>query len=165
MAVAAPAAPSVAAATDNETHVVYLTRNTQACVLRPFCFFVSWQGVLTLAYRGFPAPLVALKQQITDYYQGLPKESPGSKWPKTSLASLKEGRRLTPDQLQRLNDLCRSVFPSVSDALQNGLQRGVACQWAAASIPPTSVALLLPWDWGNVGKLFLLRLLSLTALK
>jgi hypothetical protein len=98
---------SKAAAPDNRTHLEYLTRNTQACVLRPFCFFVSWQGVLTLAYRGFPAPLVGLKQQITDFYQGLPNESPGSKWPKTSLASLKEGKRLTPDQLQRLNQLCR----------------------------------------------------------
>lgn len=105
----APVAAYVATKPANETHLEYLTANTQACVLRPFCFFVSWQGVLTLAYRGFPAPLVALKQQITDFYQGLPKESPGSKWPKTSLASLKEGKRLTPDQLQRLNQLCRSV--------------------------------------------------------
>lgn len=100
-------AVNTTSALSQETHLEYLARNTQACVLRPFCFFVSWQGVLTLAYRGFPAPLVALKQQLTDYYQGLPKESPGSKWPKTSLASLKEGKRLTPAQLQRLNDLCR----------------------------------------------------------
>lgn len=30
--------------------------------------------MLTLAYRGFPPQLVALKQQISDYYQSLPKE-------------------------------------------------------------------------------------------
>jgi hypothetical protein len=142
------------------------------------------QGVLTLAYRGFPPALVSLKQQIGDFYQSLPKEvgqlynsswhcqlscqavapletsccaypprqqllrrsmllanglevyaplwllrrvpyarsysscccccccccccqSPGSRWPKTSLAALREGRRLTPAQLQRLNEICR----------------------------------------------------------
>lgn len=76
--------PSAASHSDaKETQLDYLCRNTQACVLRPYCFFVSWQGVLTLAYRGFPQALVQLKQQITDFYGGLPKESPGSKWPKT----------------------------------------------------------------------------------
>lgn len=104
-AVAGPSAPP--SSSTAETHLEYLTRNTQACVLRPYCFFVSWQGVLTLAYRGFPPQLVALKQQISDYYQSLPKESPGSRWPKTSLAALKEKQRLTPAQLQRLNEICR----------------------------------------------------------
>jgi hypothetical protein len=87
---AAPAAvenvtglPQISTLTSGETQLEYLCKNTQACVLRPYCFFVSWQGVLTLAYRGFPQQLVQLKQQITDFYQGLPKESPGSKWPKT----------------------------------------------------------------------------------
>jgi hypothetical protein len=90
-----------------ETQLEYLVRNTQACVLRPFCFFVSWQGVITLAYKGFPQNLVELKQQLTDYYQALPKENPGSKWPKTSLGALKEGKRLTPEQLDKLNAICR----------------------------------------------------------
>jgi len=90
-----------------ETQLEYLVRNTQACVLRPFCFFVSWQGVITLAYKGFPQQLVELKQQLTDFYQALPKENPGSKWPKTSLGALKEGKRLTPEQLTQLNTICR----------------------------------------------------------
>jgi hypothetical protein len=75
--------PAISTLTSTETQLDYLCSNTQACVLRPYCFFVSWQGVLTLAYRGFPQPLAQLKQQITDFYQGLPRESPGSKWPKT----------------------------------------------------------------------------------
>jgi hypothetical protein len=93
-----PAAPGAAAAPQQqqqqqqqlagETQLAYLCRNTQACVLRPYCFFVSWQGVLTLAYRGFPAPLAALKQAVPGFYGGLPKESPGSKWPKTRWACL-----------------------------------------------------------------------------
>lgn len=76
--------PSLSTLTAGETQLEYLCRNTKACVLRPYCFFVSWQGVLTLAYRGFPQSLVDLKQQVTDFYGGLPRESPGSKWPKTS---------------------------------------------------------------------------------
>jgi hypothetical protein len=75
--------PPISTLKPEETQLEYLCRHTQACVLRPYCFFVSWQGVLTLAYRGFPAPLAQLKQQITDFFQGLPRESPGSKWPKT----------------------------------------------------------------------------------
>eukprot|EP00775_Hariotina_reticulata_P011186 gene11186-11336_t len=109
--VIAPPLPST------ETQLEYLVNNTQACMLQPYCFFVSWQGVLTLAYKGFPPALVSLKQQLTDFYPALPKESPGSRWPKTSLASLREGQRLTPDQLQRLNELCRkhsSVFDTAT---------------------------------------------------
>eukprot|EP00882_Tetradesmus_deserticola_P029489 GHRQ01033034.1.p1 GENE.GHRQ01033034.1~~GHRQ01033034.1.p1 ORF type:complete len:222 (+),score=63.81 GHRQ01033034.1:84-668(+) len=107
MALAAAASTSVLPCSTAETHLDYLLRNTQSCVLRPYCFFVSWQGVLTLAYRGFPPALASLKQQISDFYQSLSKESPGSRWPKTSLAAVREGRRLTPAQLQRLNQLCR----------------------------------------------------------
>lgn len=47
------------------------------------------------------------QEQLADYYDGLPKESPGSRWPKTSLACVQEGKRLTPQQLARLNELCR----------------------------------------------------------
>lgn len=43
--------PPISTLTSQETQLEYLCRNTQACVLRPYCFFVSWQGVLTLAYR------------------------------------------------------------------------------------------------------------------
>lgn len=88
------------------TQLAYLVDQCTPCVLRPFAFFVSWQGVLTLAYRGFPEPLVALKAGLADYYGGLPEENPGSRWPKTSLGALKDGRRLTPEQLKKLNAVC-----------------------------------------------------------
>lgn len=39
--------------------------------------------------------------------QGLPRENPGSRWPKTSLGALKDGARLTPEQLQTLNAICK----------------------------------------------------------
>ena len=99
--------PSSNAAAVADTHLKYLISNTPACVLYPHQFFCSWQGVLTLAWRGFPQPLVDLKASLSDYYSSLPPENPGSRWPKTSLGALKDGKRLTPEQLQKLNALCR----------------------------------------------------------
>jgi len=56
---------------------------------------------------GFPPALVELKQRIElAHGHCLPRESPGSKWPKTTLAALKDGKRLTPHQLEKLNELC-----------------------------------------------------------
>ncbi|GMH39638.1 hypothetical protein BSKO_07536 [Bryopsis sp. KO-2023] len=86
-----------------------LIGQTSACVLQPKCLFVSWNGVLTLVYRGFPPCLTKLKSDVSSAFPGLPKENPGSLWPKTSLAALKDKCRLTPDQLQQLNNICRDV--------------------------------------------------------
>lgn len=77
------------------------------CCLQPLAFFVSWQGVLTLAYSGFPPALLGLKAAVDAAAPALPAESPGSRWPKTSLACLRDGRRLTPDQLATLSAICR----------------------------------------------------------
>jgi hypothetical protein len=56
--------------------------------------------------RGFPLPLLELKSALNGI-QGLPAEQPGSLWPKTSLACLHDRRRLSPDQLQALLEVCR----------------------------------------------------------
>lgn len=52
---------------------------------------------------------IALQADLSDYYGGLPQEMPGSLWPKTSLAALKEGTRLTPEQLKALIAICWCV--------------------------------------------------------
>lgn len=59
-----------------------------------------------LPSSGFPPALLELKERIELAHPSLPKESPGSKWPKTTLAALRDGQRLTPQQLEILNDLC-----------------------------------------------------------
>lgn len=133
---------------------------TPTSFLQPYCFFVSWQGVLTLAHRradacqlyirsalapppwdhacswctggrngtcpetpstsfhdapstsarsGFPKALVDLKGALVANCAALPPESPGSKWPKTTLGALRDGVRLTPEQLQQLNAICKCV--------------------------------------------------------
>eukprot|EP01018_Ginkgo_biloba_P016589 Gb_26386 [translate_table: standard] len=84
-----------------------LISEAQACVLRPLEFFVAWQGVLTIAYSGFPPNLCKLKKRIHLELSGLMKENPGSMWPKTSLACLKDSKTLSMSQLVQLREICR----------------------------------------------------------
>ncbi|KAH8973662.1 hypothetical protein BDL97_01G060000 [Sphagnum fallax] len=69
-----------------------MVAETRAATFQAMEFFVSWQGVLTIAYSGIPPSLL--------------QENPGSKWPKTSLACLRDNQRLSMEQLQRLHDIC-----------------------------------------------------------
>ncbi|EFJ44920.1 hypothetical protein VOLCADRAFT_121227 [Volvox carteri f. nagariensis] len=95
------------AALPAKSQIEYLISQTSPSLLRPMAFFVSWNGVLTLAYSGFPPALMYLKQSLNDTVEGLPAEYSGSKWPKTSLGALHDKARLTPEQLDRLNAICR----------------------------------------------------------
>jgi hypothetical protein len=84
-----------------------LVGRTASTELRPWAFLVAWDGVLTLAYRGFPRSLVDLKQHIGHHFPELPPENPGSKWPKTTLGALAEGAPpLTLAQLRTLKRVC-----------------------------------------------------------
>jgi hypothetical protein len=46
-------------------------RGTARTELRPWGFFVAWDGVLTMVYRGFPRPLTDLKQHISRHFPEL----------------------------------------------------------------------------------------------
>jgi hypothetical protein len=74
--------------------------------LRPVQFFVSWNGVLCLVFEGFPKPLEDLKRAIVNRCAPLPRENPGSRWPKISLAAVRPNLRLTRDQLDCLFLIC-----------------------------------------------------------
>eukprot|EP00887_Chlorella_sp_A99_P004960 scaffold4.g4960.t1 len=80
--------------------------NTNSSLLEPAAFFVSWHGVITLAYRGFPPALVDLKARLAVAHPGLPPERPGSLWPKTSLGALRDGAALSREQLAALLRIC-----------------------------------------------------------
>jgi len=82
---------------------------TRACVLRPAQYFPAWQGVLTLCYTGLPPALADAKAHLAARYPHLPKENPGSMWPKTTVACLREGKRLSPEQLATLLRVCAEV--------------------------------------------------------
>ena len=57
--------------------------------------------------RGFPPAITQLKAVLERMHPTLPKENPGSRWPKTSLGALRDRKRLTPHQLERLLRICR----------------------------------------------------------
>lgn len=59
------------------------------------------------ACRGFPPAITQLKGVLERMHPTLPKENPGSKWPKTSLGAVRDGKRLTPEQLELLLRICR----------------------------------------------------------
>ena len=62
------------------------------------------------ARSGFTGALVDLKSRLSAAHPCLPPENPGSRWPKMTLGCLRDGRRLTPDQLALLRRLCRCAL-------------------------------------------------------
>jgi hypothetical protein len=99
-----------------------MCEDCEPCELRPTAFFVAWSGVMTLAWQGFPPVLADLKRRIAETFPALPPEKPGSKWPKTTLGCLKEGARLTKDQLRTLTQLCKKLSGDIyMDYTQLGL--------------------------------------------
>ena len=62
--------------------------------------------------RGFTPALAGLKHEVNSRHSELPRENPGSKWPKTSFGAVKDNQRLTPENLSVLMDLCRQVTSS-----------------------------------------------------
>jgi len=80
---------------------------TPRTALRFQGFMVAWDGVLTLAYAGFPSPLVDLKKRIMEQFPDLSTENPGSKWPKTTLGALADDSPpLDLSQLRTLKTIC-----------------------------------------------------------
>ncbi|GIV59643.1 MAG: hypothetical protein KatS3mg043_0732 [Rhodothermaceae bacterium] len=75
--------------------------------LFPRAFFVARSGVLTLAFSGFPASILALKRDLERAFPDLYPEEPGSRWPKVTLAARHQDRLLTPDHVDVLYRLCR----------------------------------------------------------
>ena len=75
---------------------------------RPLQFFVSWNGVLCVVYRGFPPPIASLKR-LLPLACNLPQENPGSLWPKPSIAALNDDMTLTESELSLLISICQAA--------------------------------------------------------
>lgn len=71
-------------------------------------FFISWNGVPTLAYQGYPPSLLNVKKEINDRLPGLREENEGTKWPKTTLGALRDDRTLSWEEMFRLREICDS---------------------------------------------------------
>ena len=84
-----------------------LVSKTPKTVFRPQCFFVAWCGVITLAFEGFSAGLLTLKDQLHQHIPALTPEHPGSRWPHTTLGVLPDDALLSARQLRLLYAICR----------------------------------------------------------
>lgn len=84
-----------------------------ACIYRPMQFFVAWNGVLTLAYTGIPPAMEQLKQELAAAAPGLRPEFPGSLWPKTTLAAVRDGAVLSLRHLEVLHAICEEERPGL----------------------------------------------------
>lgn len=84
------------------------------CELYPEQFFVAWHGVITLALRAFPLELIHVKQRLKSIDLNtpdvlLPAESPGSRWPKITLAALRPESALSASDLEQVCALCAAA--------------------------------------------------------
>ena len=86
-----------------------ILEQTPTSSLSPLEFFISWNGVLTLAYSGWTESLLDLKTRLNATPCALPPESPGSRWPKTSIGCLHDHKSLTFEEFINLRDLCKYV--------------------------------------------------------
>ena len=75
-------------------------------IVKPREFFMAWSGVLTLAYQGFTPTLLDVKKELVQKISGIKPENPGSKWPKTTLGVLRDGEKLSLDDLCLLRKIC-----------------------------------------------------------
>ena len=93
-------------------HIVAAHQKTQ---VKASEFFISWNGVPTIAYKGFSPALLQIKEEITSHFSSLCKENPGSKWPKTTLGALHDNKTLSMDDLITLRDICDLLNPELQN--------------------------------------------------
>lgn len=72
---------------------------------RPMAFFAARCGVLTVVFDGFSESVLQMKRDIERELPHLEGEHEGSRWPKVTLAVLKDGERLRLRDIVRLRDL------------------------------------------------------------
>jgi hypothetical protein len=90
---------------------------TSTAVFKPHSFFVAWNGVMTLAFDGFPQCFVEFKQHVTEHFQ-LKTENFGSKWPKITLGAFRdEDTTLSLEQLTLLHGMCVEFSKKFNESL------------------------------------------------
>ena len=85
------------------------TNNNNNVSLQPKSFFLSWNGVLCLIFRGFPIAIEQFKDHLnqTCDNSGYPKENFGSQWAKVTLAYVREDAPpLSLEEFCRLKQIC-----------------------------------------------------------
>ena len=77
-------------------------------------FFVAYNAVITLAYQGFSKSLLEIKSLIENKIgEKISEENFSSKWPKTTLGSIKQKIPLTNEQLIHLRSVCNDFSKTI----------------------------------------------------
>ncbi|MGE0084162.1 MAG: hypothetical protein AB7S75_07040 [Desulfococcaceae bacterium] len=87
-------------------------------IVNPKEFFIACSGVPTLVYSGFTSTLLALKKDVKERIPELKPENPGSVWPKTTLGSLRDDKKLFFDDAKILRDICNQFKPAENSPLK-----------------------------------------------
>ncbi|GAM27482.1 hypothetical protein SAMD00019534_106580 [Acytostelium subglobosum LB1] len=79
-------------------------------------YVISYNGVLTMAFKSWTPSLSRLKRTINQSAESLAManhgENMGTKWPKITLACLKDNLHLSRSQFEELHVLCRQITNS-----------------------------------------------------
>jgi len=99
---------------DEHNLLIAIVKTKPSTLVKPREFFISWSGVPTLAYQGFSPVLLGIKQEIEESFPGLKPEKPGSKWPKTTLGALRDGRVLSLKEARILRSICSDLRSEIA---------------------------------------------------
>eukprot|EP00804_Cyclotella_cryptica_P000149 CCRYP_017474-RA/>CCRYP_017474-RA protein AED:0.03 eAED:0.03 QI:614/1/1/1/0/0/2/81/267 len=119
------------------------TSNSDKIVLQPHSFFVSWNGVLCLVFRGFPLSLEKLKSHLNNECSaiGYRNENSGSKWAKVTLAFVREQSEVHPltlEKFQVLKEICRDCSTPFTNKTE---------------LVPTTTVSLVEYEWRSLEKI------------
>ena len=95
--------------TNHMSSVEKIISITPTCYLKPKSFFVAWNSVITLVFTGWPEPIDTMKTELENAHL-LCSEFFGSKFPKITLASVKDGVEMTPKILFKIRRLCQQTI-------------------------------------------------------
>ena len=91
----------------------------QACLLRPMEFFISWGGLPTLAFAGFPTPLLTLKAREPPQPCLQPLGGCGHA---TDCRHLKRGLAYSAGEAGRAPDRSREPWQQVAQVISGGAE-------------------------------------------
>lgn len=119
--------------------------NRSEIALQPHSFFVSWNGVLCLVFRGFPLALEKLKSHLNNECLtfGYRKENFGSQWAKVTLAFVSDQSKVNPltlEEFRRLKEICQACnTPFMSKNRSIGI--------------PINTVSLVEYEWRSLEKI------------
>ena len=110
--------------TFDSSYIQNIIQSSPIVYLRPYQFFVAWNGVITLVFDGWPEPITMLKNTIQSKYHKINKENFGSKFPKITLGCIKDNIHMDINMLNTVRNICDSFNIIMNDSLITNIDEG-----------------------------------------